>query len=1164
MLTSLIRFELHWQLRQASLWAGFVVLGGLVFLASVGNIDFGAGDQVNINSPYAIAVNVLMFAALAGFFIPMLAANAALKDHSVRMDELVFTKAVSRRQLFTARYLGALLAANIMFCGVLLGLLLAEFGPFAEPGRLGDFHPEYYVKAWLFLALPSLLFATSLYFLVARLTSSLSATYFVVLLVTAMFPIWQSVYSADTKDLVAPLDTIGIFAFLDMTRYWSLEQRNLELFEMTGPLALNRGLWLLVGAVLMASSFICFKPRMPNIQRPKKSVRFQRFDGARPPLQQLKRPIMGWLFHFYCFELRSSASSLVYIGLIVVFCLNLLLGTNAHLLGVDGVAHRPTTQFMLARINESFVFSAYLIIIYFGAALVHRSKDSGFDALLDVQPLVNAVRLLGHYAVLVSMLLIALLVSIVVALCVQLLHGEGPVDLLAFGYGVLVNRGVNLYLLAGLSVLVATLLPNKYLAMVITTGLILLQQYAGELGVEHHLLDFSIPTAVYTGLNGFHPYLQAQGWFAVFWFLALAVLFRVFLPFYPRGNEPQWRFAKRKFFAGVNPVSISCFVLMLATGTYIYFNTNILNQYSHTDALLANRAQAERLFASSQHSVGLQVTDADIAIDLYPSSQEAKARGVLHISNVSAESVNSLLVRVNPALKLQALTIDGKVPSSATPTLGYYLFEFDNAIDANHQVALHFTTQWLRDGFKNHGESTRLVNNGTFLTPFDLLPSLGFFNAERIHDKHLRQRHGLGPLPPLPDLDDKAAQASTYLGNLGRLNYHAVISTEPNQRVVSSGELINTWEANGRAHFEFLSSHPIGMMFPVLSGDYQKASRIWQGVELAVYFHEDHGTNVDAMLNAMTASMQYYTEQWGSYPHASLSVVEVPGYQANAMSLPGVITMAENHGFDEAIPSKQKSSRMFFTLAHEIAHQWWANQVIAANTQGARLLTETLAQYGAMRVVQRTFGEDAVVDLRGYELDQYFSSRGHVESEHPLFRSQQDHVAYHKGAIVLERIVSLLGEEKLNMALAEFFVQHRHKISDYPTSKALLAQIYSITPPQHKQEIHALLEQRQWFDFSIDSAEMVESKAGFTLHIDLVNQGWMSNASEQHIKLNQEALTNLSVRDEQGTEIYVQALKLAPGESTIEVTVSQKPAYLLIDPGILWLDINRQNNQWRL
>ena len=78
---------------------------------------------------------------------------------------------------------------------------------------------------------------------------------------------------------------------------------------------------------------------------------------------------------------------------------------------------------------------------------------------------------------------------------------------------------------------------------------------------------------------------------------------------------------------------------------------------------------------------------------------------------------------------------------------------------------------------------------------------------------------------------------------------------------------------------------------------------------------------------------------------------------------------------------------MTYVTAHEMAHQYWAHQLISADMQGGTVLVETLAQYGALMVMKDLYGEDQIRRFLKYELDRYLRARGsEVVEELPLNR----------------------------------------------------------------------------------------------------------------------------------------------------------------------------------
>ena len=110
------------------------------------------------------------------------------------------------------------------------------------------------------------------------------------------------------------------------------------------------------------------------------------------------------------------------------------------------------------------------------------------------------------------------------------------------------------------------------------------------------------------------------------------------------------------------------------------------------------------------------------------------------------------------------------------------------------------------------------------------------------------------------------------------------------------------------------------------------------------------------MIDAIKASLDYYTPSFGPYQHHLLRIVEFPRYASYAQSLPNTIPYSEAVGFIARLDDPKDIDYPFYVTAHEVAHQWWAHQVIGADAQGATMLSETLAQYSAMMVMEKRYG----------------------------------------------------------------------------------------------------------------------------------------------------------------------------------------------------------------
>src|SRR5260370_20009617 len=155
--------------------------------------------------------------------------------------------------------------------------------------------------------------------------------------------------------------------------------------------------------------------------------------------------------------------------------------------------------------------------------------------------------------------------------------------------------------------------------------------------------------------------------------------------------------------------------------------------------------------------------------------------------------------------------------------------------------------------------------------------------------------------------------------------------------------------------------------------------------------------------------------------------------------------------------------------------QWWAHQVIGANMEGATFLSETLAQYSALMVMEKEYGRDMMRKFLSYETDRYLRSRGRERlKERPLLtvESNQGYVHYNKGSAVLYYLKEMIGEDAVNRALRKLVQRYGYAPAPYPTSYALEDALREQTPPPLQYLIKDLLD-----DITIFSNRTLEATA---------------------------------------------------------------------------------------
>jgi aminopeptidase N len=129
--------------------------------------------------------------------------------------------------------------------------------------------------------------------------------------------------------------------------------------------------------------------------------------------------------------------------------------------------------------------------------------------------------------------------------------------------------------------------------------------------------------------------------------------------------------------------------------------------------------------------------------------------------------------------------------------------------------------------------------------------------------------------------------------------------------------------------------------------------------------------------------------------------------------------------------------------------------------QGATSLSETLAQYSALMVMEHEYGQDTMRKFMQYEMDNYLRSRGAERlKERPLMRvdASQGYIHYRKGSVVMYYLRQMIGEDAVNRALRKVLAQYRYAPAPYPTSYALVDALREQTPPQYQYLLKDLFE----------------------------------------------------------------------------------------------------------
>ncbi|HEY1448807.1 MAG TPA: M1 family aminopeptidase, partial [Caulobacteraceae bacterium] len=366
-----------------------------------------------------------------------------------------------------------------------------------------------------------------------------------------------------------------------------------------------------------------------------------------------------------------------------------------------------------------------------------------------------------------------------------------------------------------------------------------------------------------------------------------------------------------------------------------------------------------------------------------------------------------------------------------------------------------------------------VVDNGTFVNSTQIAPIIGMDRSLLLTDRGKRRHYGLpAALHPAP-LGDQASRAHNYVAHAGWVMSDITVTTAADQTPLAPGDEVSDVVHGRWRTARFVTSKPILQFFSIQSARYAVKSEDYKGVKFSVYYDPRHSVNVDRMLRALTSSLDYYQANFSPYQFDQVRIVEFPDYAQFAQSFAGTFPWSEGLGFIADYRDPTRIDLVTYIAAHEFAHQWWAHQIVGADQQGATALSETLAQYSALRVMRQLYGPEHIRKFLKYELDAYLRARGaEASEEQPLEKveSDQGYIHYRKGSLVMYRLADEIGEDAVNRALRSLLARYAFKGAPYPTALDLVAALRAQAPVDKQQLITDLFQNITLYDLKANTA----------------------------------------------------------------------------------------------
>lgn len=1202
-----LSFELRFRRKSISTYVYFLLWFAFSFFC-VASESFGpvgnSNGKVLLNGPFANATNDFGASLFGVIIIAAIFGTSILRDFQRDTYQILFTKPISKFAYLGGRWAGSFLTTVFAFSGMMFGTFVGTFAPWADHSRIGPNHLWWYVQPFLSILVVQIFFMGSLFFAVAALTRKIFVVYLQGVAIFMLYVIGLTVFSA-TRSLEhfwsGIFDPVGFILIDDLTRYWTVIEKNTLLLPWNfsgnspGVFLYNRLLWIGVGLLSLGVAWVLFpmsvealtarsqgrraaKARMQEEeeQRPVRSLVAARL----PRVRQVFGP--GATFAQYLSLTRLRICTITreipfwaIVGLLIVFAVN-----NGHFAGKRGDENVwPVTYLMLQAVEGSATLFFYIVATLYAAELIWRERDNNFDGIHDALPMRESTDWLSKLTAIAFVELVLLTITMIVGIFMQTIAGYYHYELLQYVKELYVVTFPQVMGFVLLAMFVQTVVSNKFIGHGIVIGLFVIVPILYNFGWENTLyLPGTVPTYIYSDMNGYGHYVPALFWSITYWFAIFAVLGVISIAYARRGADDSLASRTRLAFRRAPrllPAGGFFVLLAIGSGAWYFYNAHVLNEYLTAKDRREIQARYERDYKQYEELDQPKITAVDATINIYPERRSFDGTTRMTLQNKTAGPLAQIHIS-DTNQSVSNIQFDRAVHLvSSGPRNIYRIYAFDQPLAPGETLVMTCNVGHQSRGFRDGNELAEFAYNGTFFDA-SYLPGIGYSSGNEITDPRRRREEKLPALQELkPRGDARHSRLNLFTGpQADWITYHTVVSTSGDQIAVSPGYPVRQWKSNDRTYFEYsMGSTHIMDFASWISGRYAVAREQYKGVNIEVYHDPAHEYDVQKMIDASKAGLDYDQANYSPFQFAQYRILEYPRYRTFAQSFPNTIPFSEGIGFiDRLMNPKKDIDFAYFVTAHELGHQWWGHQLIGGDVQGSNMMSEALAEYTALRIMEHKYGEENMRLFLKHELDGYLRGRsGEIRHEPPLALVQREpYVWYQKGSVILYALADYIGEDRLNLALHNFLMQYRYANANnqvdaadntrggaavnqpYPDTTQFVAALRQQTPPEYQYFIDDGFNRIVLYDnkaISATSQKQPDGKYKVVLNVQARKVQADGNGVESPMPLADYIdIGVFSGKKDEEKPLYLKKEKLTQEHQTFTVIVDQEPTRAGIDP----------------
>jgi hypothetical protein len=1206
MFWQIFTFEIKYRLKRPATYIYFLVF----FLVAVLTFSTGstpASEKVFHNSPVVIAQFMAIFSMVMMLVCSAVMGVPLYRDIEHSTGSYYLSYPITERGYFWGRYLGSILfviliATSLMF-GAYIGSLIGPVFGWVPAKRIGPQPFVNYVQPFVFLALPNLFLASSLFFGLVAVSRNVKIIYSgSILLLIAWLLANFLIQDIDNKNLVKLLDPFAVNTVNLSVRFYTPAEKNSLLVHVTGALLYNRLIWSGVGLVILLGTYFSFSfKRFFSGSADKNKVK-NNVSDIKHYMAKLPSVTISFAGYYYR-RVMFNLAKIEYLNIVKdVYFRAILLGGIVFLMidywignPIYGVSNLPLTVNLMEYKSYNYTLFIFIIIIFYTGETIHRDKTTRFAIINDALPTPDWVLYGSKFLGLILLALTLTTVPLVFGVLVQLLHGYTNFN---FGvyftelYAITFPQFVEMIIL---SFAVHTLVNNKFaghaVGLLIWILMYMLRTYGN---MNYNLFFYSwAPNYLWSDMDGIGHTVTGVFWFNFYWIIFGCLLLVVSALFFNRGvvtsYKERLKIAKERFHGSILIVAIVLLIGFIATGAYTYYNVSYVNNYLTSVEIDQRSALYEKTLKKYENIDLPKITRLTIYSDIFPQERKVLVKGLITMVNKTDKPISTLHLDgtglLSYAVKYNGKDIPVTYPllydrgkmnwfRSKKDTSKYRIYHLPAPLKPGDTALVQVNSVVAYPGFTNDISGTDVVHNGTFYAGG--LPSIGYstdnelFSDEKRKKYHLPEKKDEYPV----QTDPKGIKTLLFNSNADLVSFDITVSTSADQIAIAPGVLEKQWKQDGRNYYHYVQDSPqVDLFFDILSARYATLNdkvTLYNGqqIGLELYYHMAHTTNLKRFLSAYKDGLQYYSKAYGPFQFKQMRLLEFPKYRAFAQSFPNTVSYAEGFGWSADFSDPNKFDYGYFVTGHELAHQWWGHQVVPNRTRGSNLISESLAEYTALILTQRKYGKDNMKRFLKQELDDYLRGRANeVKKENVFINCNRPYEWYNKGALILYGLQDLIGLDTLNKALHEFRDAYAfYPNPPFPGSNDLYRYIAKHVPDSVKYYLDDTWNKITLYENKITDSKVTPTGKKDEYKVDMTvstRKMYADSAGNEKPALKMNDYIDIGVfaadsKDKDGrtltVPLYLKKYKLTAGVHNISVIVKGTPVKAGIDPYVKLID----------